>query len=91
MDNSDEIESVGNFYTQLDGNQLYIDVFALKYGLWKISIYDNNGKLLSSEAMFLNRGKNILPIAFSKNNSLIVKFESSNLSQERIFQNTPLN
>lgn len=85
MENTEEKEDVGDFYTKTGVNELFIDVFAIKYGLWKISIYDNLGKLLSSEAKFLTKGKNTLPIFSNFNSPLLVKFESGSFSHQRIF------
>ncbi len=85
MENIKEIEDVGNFYTKVGFNQLFIDVNAEKYGLWKISIYDINGNMISSEAKFLIKGNNILPIYNNTYTPITVKFESGSLSEQRIY------
>ncbi len=85
MGNTNDIEEVGNFYTKSGLNELFIDIFTTKYGLWKISVYDNWGKLLSSEAKFLIKGKNTLPIYPNFNSPILVKFESAGFSHQRVF------
>ena len=83
IENKTNKDAVGQFYPNPSSDKVFVNITANESGNWNITFFDLTGRIMNSEAKYLQKGLNKISIEKLNQGVNFVRFESGNVSEIR--------